>query len=272
MTPESNVAPEGSESKAFEEDEAPLEEPVELEEGEEFDRWIVKLHPDSGQTYFVDAMSDLATWRNPFDTEQTNEIFEAVALETDVKKTPVDEAEKLAGFEDVPNRDVFFSDYVRSTQVGLQSWLDRRGLVIKHEYGAMLTYPEYLSMTAEFQQDAVITVALRLPKGLSEDSAGDMISSITTKQKLSDSVGKMMEGLFKKFQIRNGRALDENGTDGYIFKVIGFQDFLLHQDFPLGYYECAVNASRTKVKPVLDVHTPPAALTPLFFLYLHSKN
>jgi hypothetical protein len=230
------------------------------EEQEEFDRWIVKLHPDSGQTYFIDAMSDLATWNNPFETEQSNEIFEKITSETEVKKTPVDDTEKLSGFEDVPNRDVFYSDYVKSAQSRLQAWVNRTNLAVSDEYGAMLNYPEYVNMATKISESAVITVSLRLPKGLSEDSAGDMISSITTKQALSDSVGKMMESLFKKFQVRNGRPLDSS-MDGYVFKLIGFQEYMLHQDFLLGYYDCAVNAFRTRQKlDLLLVKLMPAEL------------
>lgn len=241
----------GSESRNVALNEVEVEECSSNDEDdeEETDRWVVKLHPDSGQTYFVDAMSDLATWMNPFEAEQNNEIFEKITLEAeDVKKTPIDETEKLSGFEDVPNREVFFSDYVKSAQSRLQKWVDRSHLAVSDTYGAMLKYPEYVNMEVpEFEQSAVITVSLRLPRGLSEQSGGDTISSITTKQSLADSVGKMMDSLFKKFQMRNGRALDNNGTDGYIFKLIGFQEFMLHQDFLLGHYDCATSAYRTKV-------------------------
>mmetsp|Transcript_2716 Transcript_2716/g.4078 ORF Transcript_2716/g.4078 Transcript_2716/m.4078 type:complete len:1101 (-) Transcript_2716:95-3397(-) len=236
-------------------DDATAEESVCME------RWTVKLHPDSGQAYYVDALSDVSTWCNPFEVDQTNEIFEKITLEAEKKRTPVDETEKLAGFDDVPNRDVFFSDYVLSTKERLTQWIDRRGLQVSTDYAAMLNYPEYMDVKQPFSESSALQVVLRLPKGMSDDPSADTISSITMRQTLGDTVGKMMVGLFKKFQIRNGRALDENGMEGYIFKVVGYHEYLLHSDFPLGYYECAVNCARDKQKlDLLLVKLLPAEL------------
>jgi hypothetical protein len=212
------------------------------------DRWIVKLHPDCGLVYYTDSLSELSSWTNPFEPGLDNEIFEKINLEVEHKPPPLEEAEKLAGYDDVPNREVFNSNYVQSSRSRLSNWIQKEHLRVLDDYAAMLNYPEYLCVNPTALTDtSPFQVILRLPKGLSGDPSTDNFASSTTKLLLCDTVGKMMEGLFKKYLHLNGRPLDEAGTDGYVFKVVGFHEYMLHMDFPLGYYECVVNACRDKV-------------------------
>lgn len=228
------------------------------------DRWVVKLHPDCGLVYYTDSVSELSSWTNPFAPGIDNEIFEKINIDSEHKPPPTEEAEKLAGYENVPNRDVFSSDYVQSSKSRLTDWIQREHLRIHDDYAAMLNYPEYLTVKSPaLSSDPAspttsVQISIRFPKGLSEDN---MNSSFTTKLPLHDSVAKVMDFLFKKYFNSYGRALDDAGTDGYIFKVVGFQEYLLHMDFPLSFYDCAINAARDKV----PTDSPPC-LT--FFLSL----
>jgi hypothetical protein len=227
------------------------------------DRWVVKLHPDCGLVYYTDSVSELSSWTNPFVPGIDNEIFEKINIDSDHKPPPIEEAEKLAGYENVPNREVFSSDYVKSSKSRLTNWIQREHLRIHDDYAAMLNYPEYLTVKSPADSASsasspstttFVQISIRFPKGLSEDN---MNSSFTTKLPLTDSVAKVMDFLFKKYFNSYGRALDEAGTDGYIFKVVGFQEYLLHMDFPLSFYDCAANAARDKVLPL----SPPSPLT-----------
>jgi hypothetical protein len=231
------------------------------------DRWVVKLHPDCGLVYYTDSVNELSSWTNPFAPGIDNEIFEKINIDSEHKPPPTEEAEKLAGYENVPNREVFSSDYVQSSKSRLTNWIQREHLRIHDDYAAMLNYPEYITMRppaalsgtsdATSSSPTFVQISIRFPKGLSEDN---MNSSFTTKLPLSDSVAKVMDFLFKKYFNSYGRALDEAGTDGYIFKVVGFQEYLLHMDFPLSSYDCAVNAARDKV-----CTPPPSSLTLMHF-------
>ena len=208
------------------------------------DRWVVKLHPDCGMIYYSDSLSELSSWTNPFEPGIDSEIFEKITLDSEHKQPPLEEAEKLAGFENVANREIFLSDYVQSSKSRLGNWIQKEHLQLTDDYAAMLNYPEYITIPTT-PIDNEIQIYLILPKGLSNESAETF--STTLKYILIDPVGKVMKSVFYKYNQIQGRPLDEAGSDGYVFKVVGFQEYLLHMNFPLGYYECAVNASREKV-------------------------
>lgn len=123
-----------------------LKDVIKDEEENEFtkDRWIVKLHPDCGLVYYTDSLSELSSWTNPFEPGLDNEIFQKINLEVEHKPPPLEEAEKLAGYEDVPNREVFTSNYVQSSRSRLSNWIQKEHLRVHDDYAAMLNYPEYL--------------------------------------------------------------------------------------------------------------------------------
>jgi hypothetical protein len=253
--PNGNLTVRQSEEQENQSKVTDLEEDMKLTK----DRWVVKLHPDCGLVYFTDTANDLSSWTNPFSPSIDHEIFEKITLDSEHKLPHTEEAEKLAGYDDVPNRDVFLSDCVLSSKARMTNWIQREHLRVLDDSVARLNYPEYLCVTPlDIGDNPFVHITVRFPKGASDESS----TSSTLKHFLSDSVSKLMEHIFKKYFQQYARPLDGAGADGYVLKVVGVQEYLLHMDFPLGYYECAINAARDKVCLLLTLSPPFTSLTP----------
>lgn len=212
------------------------------------DRWTVKLHSDTGKPYYHDSLENTTTWANPFEVNEWTGVTDQISLDAQNTKLSTEDAERLAGFSLVPNPAVFKSKYVESSSARITSWLERNKLPLLEEYSPMLSFPEYVSVErdlSEFVQP--LKFHLRLHGGGSEEAEENNLSAVTTLQGLQNTVGDLMSNLFKKYLIRKGGPLDENGHEGYVFKLDGFHEYFLHSDFKLGYYDAAVNASRDNV-------------------------
>ena len=215
------------------------------------DRWTVKLHMDTGQPYYCDALVNTSTWANPFEENEWTSVTDQINIDAQNIKVTTEEAEKLAGFDLVPNRAIFKSKYVESSKKRMTSWLVRNNLPLSEDYSPMLTYPEYVSVDRDLKEFVTpLKFHLRIHRSDDNDESEKSLSAITTMQALQNTVGDLLNNLFKKYQIRKGDSLDENGIDGYVFKLDGFQEYFLHADFKLGYYDAAVNASRDNVSTV----------------------
>jgi hypothetical protein len=174
---------------------------------------------------------------------------EDVALVEGTSVSAIEEEERLAGFDQTPNQDVFKSDNIKLTISTMSSWIERKKLSKQDNFAAMLNYPEYITIGRDLSQlPKFIQVNLRLPKSVSEGPQAASLASITLAPLLDDTVGFMLENLFKKFQSRERRSIDEEGTSDYIFKLVGFNEYLLRHDFKLGMYDCVANAARDKVR------------------------
>jgi hypothetical protein len=231
------------------------------------DRWTVKLHVDTGQPYYCDALVNTCTWDNPFAVNEWTGVTDQIALDAQNSKISTDDAAKLAGFDLVPNPAIFKSKYVESTTERISAWLDRNNFTLLEDYSPMLTYPEYVHVDRDLKEfTQPLKFHLRIHRSDDVDSLGDEhLSAITTMQGLQNTVGDLLANLFKKYSIRKGESLDENGIEGYVFKLDGFHEYFLHPDFKLGYYDAAVNASRDNVS---YFSLPHELLCILFKLYL----
>jgi hypothetical protein len=211
-------------------------------------RWTVKLHVDTGQPYYCDAVMNTCTWANPFEENEWTNVTEQINIDAQNIKLTTEDAEKLAGFALVPNPAIFKTKYVESSMKRMTSWLVRNKLPLLEDYSPMLTFPEYVSVDRELKEFIQpLKFHLRINR-IDECEDDDSLSAITTMQGLQNTVGDLLSNLFKKYSIRTGESLDENGTDGYVFKLDGFHEYFLHSDFKLGFYDAAVNASRDNVR------------------------
>jgi len=68
--------------------------------------WTVKLHPDSGQVFYMDSFNAMSTWHNPFSGGSVSELLDALD-QKQMEENEVQEVEKLAGFDLTPNQAVF---------------------------------------------------------------------------------------------------------------------------------------------------------------------
>jgi hypothetical protein len=229
--------------------ESSYSEPVEnaVEENLKVD-WIVKLHPDSGQAFYVDSSSHLSTWANPFEVGLGKEIFEKITFDQESGKIPMNDAEKLAGFDE-GTLNVFHSDYVEVSKSRLSDWIERKRLYLSEDYAAMLNYPEYFHLP-----HFISPIPPKQPHFLIHSSrtvagkADAEISSFTFRISLVETVRSLMTHFIKRFNKGNpAQAYGDSEADCCIFKVAGFHEYILHMDFPLGAYECAVNAANNEV-------------------------
>lgn len=227
------------------------------------ERWTVKLHVDTGQPYYCDALVNTSSWANPFEENEWTNVTDQINIDAQNIKVTTEDAERLAGFDLVPNRTIFKSKYVESSKKRITDWLVRNKLPLQEDYSPMLNYPEYVSVDRDLKEFVQpLKFHLRIHRNDDdEDSDEKNLSAITTMQGLQNTVGDLMNNLFKKYLIRKGDALDDNGTDGYVFKLDGFHEYFLHSDFKLGYYDAAVNASRDNVniscEIVVNLFIPP---------------
>ena len=211
-------------------------------------RWTVKLHIDTGQTYFTDTIENISTWDNPFEGSEWAKVTEQINnIDAQNMKLTSEEAEKLAGFDLVPNRSVFKTAYVETSMKRLTSWLVRNELPIPDDYSPMLNCPEYLNVDrslVDFAMPLRFHITLHCDVGEEDD---ETMSTIKTSEKLQSTVGDLLNAVFKRYRVQCGKSLDDNGIDGYVFKLVGYHEYFLHPDFKLGYYDAAVNALRVNV-------------------------
>lgn len=228
----------------------------------EKDRWTVKLHVDSALFYYVDTIQEITQWENPFD-DNNNLINDLNISEGDGNETKIEE-EHLAGFDDTPNQEVFKSENILQTISTMSTWIERTKLSNQDNFATRLNYPEYISCNRDLSNlPKVVQINLRLPKSVSEGPQASSLASITMVQSLTDSVGTLLEGLFKKFSSRENRSIDEEGTSCYIFKLVGFNEYLIHHEFKLSSYDCVFNAAKDKVNIdyIFDLFCPFIPIT-----------
>ena len=125
--------------------------------------------------------------------------------------------------------------------------MKRNQHVFREEDGVTLKFPEYMDVMRDPRQCQRMDVSIILPLG-----ASDSFKSVSIRCQPEDTVGDLVANTFKKFKIREGRALAEN-TDRYIFKVVGYLDYLLHHEFLLCFYDHLVWATRKYKKLELEL-------------------
>ena len=185
---------------------------------------------------------------NSFEGSEWTEATEQINnIDAQNMKLTSEEAEKLAGFDLVPNRFVFKTAYVETSMKRLTSWLVRNELPIPDDYSSMLNFPEYLNVDrslVDFAMPLRFHITLHCDVGEEDDETR---STIKTSEKLQSTVGDLLNAVFKRYRIYNEKSLDDNGINGYVFKLVGYHEYFLHPDFKLGYYDAAVNAQRVNV-------------------------
>ena len=231
-----------------------MEQPKESDSQDVTD-WVVRLHPDSGQVFYNNQLGE-TSWKNPYedyagDVLDIDEQDEIMCDDTDSGK------EWLAGFDNAPNKDAFQNAHFSTALERLATWCKNGDFEIKDRDDVLLCYPEYLdaSRAANLPSMSVIINVL-LPKAGSDSSVANITASFDTR----DTVGDVMEQLFEKYHKKTGKLLDENGSKNFVFKVVGFHEYLLQPSLPLGVYDCVSEyvkqneSSTTATHDKLDLH------------------
>lgn len=217
------------------------------------ERWVVKLHPDTGQCYFVDSMEEVSTWRNPFVVDHLGTMLESIDQGPSFEDTRI-EVERLAGLDDVPNRDVFCTPYMEWTTSRLAEWIQHQQLELGDDYGTMLSYPEYLDISRNLD-DFKIDVNIRLPQSFG------VTASKTRRFEGAKTVGEAIDEVLSQLK---KLGLQTQRTDVFILKAAGYQDYMLHASYPLGFYDCAYHACRLKQRlDLVLIKLAPAELMDL---------
>jgi hypothetical protein len=71
--------------------------------------------------------------------------------------------------------------------------------------------------------------------------------------KLTTTMAEAVAMAFKKFRNRMGQDLDANGEENYVFKVCGYNSYLLQRDTQLAHYQAVRECLREKSEVVLSL-------------------
>jgi phosphatidylinositol 3-kinase len=209
--------------------------------------WVVRLHSDSGQVYYNNPIGE-TSWKNPYENMGSSVVLED---ETDEIVDDDTEAGKewLTGYDNAPNKLAFESPHFLAATGRLSSWCKETCLELKDKDDVLLCYPEYLDASRAAHLSATpVLVNIILPK-VGADSS---VSNITAPFLLTDTVGDLLEMLFSKYHSKTGKLLDESGFKNFVFKVVGFHDYLLQAELPLGVYDCAFECAKQNENAALS--------------------
>ena len=70
---------------------------------------------------------------------------------------------------------------------------------------------------------------------------------------LKQTVNDLLLTTFKKYKTMMSKDLDSNGTGRYVFKVCGYLDYLIHNDFKIGSFDHILFCQRKGMKIELEL-------------------
>ncbi|GMI29478.1 hypothetical protein TrRE_jg5350, partial [Triparma retinervis] len=111
-----------------------------------------------------------------------------------------------------------------------------------------LKFPEYVDLMREIDQKQNIVINVIMPSDL-----GGTLPKLTVSCLLKQTVNDLLLTTFKKYKTMMSKDLDSNGTGRYIFKVCGYMDYLLHNDFKIGSFDHILQNQRKGMKIELEL-------------------
>ena len=232
--------------------------------------WTVKIHPDSGVPFYVNSSAMSSTWWDPFkgSIPEMLDREDAQQMENDLDV----ERRDLAGFDECQQPNVFTTSEFSHAVGRLHAWLERSSIPL-HEYEAVrLRFPSYTdcardvtvacrSLNANLMTDFTIFFPTQQPAGTprrstlaspamhSRDDDATRIRPLTSvKISLQCTVAELIARVFTKYRTNYRNSIADT-SEGFVLKVVGFNDYLMHPTFLLGYYDHVIDCVR-KRQPV----------------------
>ena len=207
--------------------------------------WVVKIHHDSGQLYFYNNVSKDSSFRDPYATVSIRDLEEEDMKE--IRKLEEAKIEKLIG-EDLCPEHVSYdrNDVMEESDVAaenLQNWVERNKLEFPDEDSARLKFAEYVDCERDFsslaEQDMSIRVVFAGRKTICRNRLTHRVQDV-----LNRAVESYRKGLASDHPDRDSDAV-------FVLKVVGFNDYLVHTSYQLGFYDYLVECRMKDVVPEL---------------------
>jgi phosphatidylinositol 3-kinase len=199
--------------------------------------WAVQLHPDSGLVYYKNTSDGAASWRNPFDAHPFPGLIDPEEREEE------NLTNRLCALDEAP---ASFGAEAKSTLKQLQRWVDANGIRVSAAAAVSLRWPQFINTAAYLDPPDTLEITIKLSPVQS-----DQMKTMNFKCAATTTVAEGITLAFKKFSSRMGSPLDADGDAAYVFKIAGYNSFLLQRNVRILDYTYIRECLRDKNKVIL---------------------
>ena len=152
----------------------------------------------------------------------------------------------LCGFDEAPHQLAAEALYA-TKRIG--QWMGVNGVLGTPARSAMaLKWPQYIDTTELLDPPPLFHVTIKLSQAQSSSMRKFGLSC-----KLTTTVSEAVKEAFRRFNSRMGAPLDADGDENYVFKICGYNSYLLQKNTKLVHYSAVRECLREKSDVILSL-------------------